>query len=397
MACVRMFTDVGLKQSVVQSTRGSEPIFLNTAWTIQIIRGIVLCCFALLMAGVIATVALFELMPRGSVYNDPRLPIVIAVASFSAIVEGCNSTKLFEAYRNLMLKHITLIEIISQIGGVLWTFGWLAIDRSIWALVSGGMFRDVLLMVLSHSLLPGTRNHWKLDKSAAWEMSRFGKWILVSSVLGFVVSNGDRMLLGGMVNSEVLGIYVIALNVFSAVEGVLSRINSSVIFPALSETVRERPKQVSGNFYRFHAVMASIAYFSAGFLFVFGQTLISLLYDPRYHNAGTMLEVLSVALITIPFQISLQYFVAIGMPFVFTSAVGIRLITLVVAMVFGFRMFGLYGALWGFVASYFGSLPFVVAYSFRFSLFNWRRELLVLPVIILGLAFGKLFAYFVGR
>ncbi len=47
---VWLFSDLGLKQSVVQSSRGHEPTFLNTAWVVQIVRGIVMWLMALLVA-----------------------------------------------------------------------------------------------------------------------------------------------------------------------------------------------------------------------------------------------------------------------------------------------------------------------------------------------------------
>ena len=37
-----LLTDVGVGQSVVNNKRGNEPTFYNTAWTIQIVRGLIL-------------------------------------------------------------------------------------------------------------------------------------------------------------------------------------------------------------------------------------------------------------------------------------------------------------------------------------------------------------------
>jgi O-antigen/teichoic acid export membrane protein len=37
-----MFSDVGLTQNIIQSRRGADPIFLNTAWSVQILRGLLL-------------------------------------------------------------------------------------------------------------------------------------------------------------------------------------------------------------------------------------------------------------------------------------------------------------------------------------------------------------------
>ena len=47
MTGLAMFSDLGLRPSVVQSKRGSDPVFLNTAWATQILRGLLLGVLAL--------------------------------------------------------------------------------------------------------------------------------------------------------------------------------------------------------------------------------------------------------------------------------------------------------------------------------------------------------------
>src|SRR5262245_13235865 len=44
-----MFSDLGLRQNIVQSRRGHEPVYLNTVWAIQIIRGIAIFSISLLV------------------------------------------------------------------------------------------------------------------------------------------------------------------------------------------------------------------------------------------------------------------------------------------------------------------------------------------------------------
>lgn len=42
MIGLQMFSDIGLRPSIIQNPRGEEPDFLNTAWTLQVARGVVL-------------------------------------------------------------------------------------------------------------------------------------------------------------------------------------------------------------------------------------------------------------------------------------------------------------------------------------------------------------------
>ena len=156
-----LFSDVGLRQSVVQSRRGREAAFLNTAWTIQVARGFVIWATALVVA--LGFVVLNAIVPPGSVYADPSLPYVIAVLSVSAIIGGFESTRLLEASRTLSLAGVTQIELASQICGLACMIGWALVDRSIWALVAGALGAAALRTLLSHAWLPGEANRWRWE------------------------------------------------------------------------------------------------------------------------------------------------------------------------------------------------------------------------------------------
>ena len=205
MVGLAMFSDLGVKQSIVQSKRGHEAAFLNTAWSIQILRGLLLWTAALCVSLGILLAGRVGVIPAGSVYSAPSLPFVVAVLSFSAAIGGFDSTKLIEASRELLVRRITKIEIASQIFGLAAMIAWVSVDRSIWALVTGSLCSTLARVTLGHAILPGVRNRWHWDKTASREVIHFGKWILVASILGFLVNSGDRLLLGGLVDFNGLG------------------------------------------------------------------------------------------------------------------------------------------------------------------------------------------------
>ncbi len=391
LAGLAMFSDVGLKPSIVQNERGSEPAFLNTAWVIQILRGGVLCGFAVGLSLLALLASRLDILPRGSVYDAPSLPYVIAALSVATIIGGLESTKMIEASRNLSLGKVTAVEIAAQIFGLLVMVAWVLADRSIWALVVGSIASSVARTLLSHVWLPGTANRWQWDRVAFFEILHFGKWIFLSTVLYFFVTNGDRMFLGALIDANSLGIYAIAFLIFSSVDQVLTKIIVDVSFPALSEVIRERSAQLPQTYYRFHAIIASFTYFFCGILIASGQTVIDLLYDKRYHQAGWILQILAVALLTLPFRVATQCFLAFGLSRLYSHLHTIRLISLFVALPLGFHFANLAGAVWGVVFSYFSSLPLVMFYSARLGLFDPRKELIALSVLIVGLISGEAF------
>jgi O-antigen/teichoic acid export membrane protein len=381
-----LFSDVGLRQSIVHSRRGGEAAFLNTAWAVQIARGFVIWGAAFGVSLIFIAANHFEVLSSTSVYADPTLPYVIIVLSFSAVIAGFESTKLHEASRGLVLDRVTRIDLASQLLGVLAMLAWALADRSIWALVAGGLCAAAVRALLTHAWLPGSANRWRWEGAAFREIMGVGKWIFAASVLGFLVNSADRLVLGALTSASVLGVYVIAFLLFSSVEQVLVKIIGDVSFPALSEVARVRPAALRSAYYRFHLAVGLPAGLAAGLLVACAEPLVALLYDARYAEAGWMLRILAVALVTLPYRVATQCFLVLGEPQLMSRICLIRLAALCVLTPAGFHFFGLAGALWAIVLSYFSTLPTTLAFVVRHGLFDARKELLLLPPFLAGLA-----------
>jgi O-antigen/teichoic acid export membrane protein len=265
--------------------------------------------------------------------------------------------------------------------------GWAIIDRSIWALVAGSICSTVVITLTSHAWLPGNPNRWEWEPSAFREIVHFGRWIFVSSVLGYFVTNGDRILLGGLIDPTLLGVYVIAFSIFNSVD-LMTDMLSELSFSALSETVRERPAKLKENYYRAHAVIATSAYLCSGILMISGHTFIVRLYDHRYEQAGWMLQILAAALLAMPAHLAFVCLLAMGLPKLVTQVTMFRLVSFYLLVPLAFHYFGFQGALWAIVASYFAFLPPTIVYRIKFGLFDLSKELLTLLAWIAGMLIG---------
>ncbi|WP_339037606.1 oligosaccharide flippase family protein [Bradyrhizobium symbiodeficiens] len=390
MSTVAVLSDLGLKQNVVQSRRGSEPDFLNTVWTVQIVRASQLALAILGVAGLILVTQHYKIISSNSVYADGRVPLVVAAVSLAMIISGFASTKIFEASRHLRIQRVVLIEILAQAFALASMLLWIKVHPSIWALVGGAFASTIATVVLSHAMLPGLRNRLRWDKSVVREVIQFGKWILLSSMIGALIANLDRLLLAGMTDAATLGVYAIAYNMYLATEQLLMRAVAGIGYAAISEVVRDRPSNLKFAYYKLHTVVALAAYFGFGALSILAPRLITLLYDSRYSDAGWMLQILSGGLLLIPSQLALQTFLALNKPRLNTAINLLRLVAILVAMPAGFAAFGLPGALMGLVLASLICIFAVAFLSIRHRFFDWRRELIPLPAIALGLLAGKM-------
>src|SRR5262249_38653172 len=107
---LHMFSDVGLGPAAVQSPRGEDPDFLNTAWTIQVIRGI---CLWLGTALIAWPVSLF--------YGQPLLFWLLPAAGFSAVVEGLHSAWRYVLDRRLYRGRLMATEVTAAVVNLLVT------------------------------------------------------------------------------------------------------------------------------------------------------------------------------------------------------------------------------------------------------------------------------------
>jgi O-antigen/teichoic acid export membrane protein len=385
-----LFSDLGLRQSIVQSQRGHDPIFLNTVWTVQIIRGGVIWLLALGLSLALYLMNLMHWMHQGSVYAEPVLPYIVAVLSFNFFIGGFESTKLATASRNMALKRYTLIEIASQIAGIVFMLVWAWIDRSIWALALGSLVSGVLKVTLSHTAMPGGNNRLHWDPEAFHEIFHFGKWIFLTSILGFLAMNGDRLMLGDLVDAKTLGMYAIAFFMFGAIQDVISKVMSNVAFPALSEVVRDRPAALKQTYYKFRIPADVVSLLAVGFFFAAGDLIIKMLYDNRYLPASHMLQILSVGLFMVRYGLVGQCFMAMGKPKFMVPIITINMVVLYVLMPIAFAWYGLNGALWVIGAGGIVALPLIFYFKIKYNFFDLARELVFLPLLPLGYALGWL-------
>ena len=280
-----MLSDVGISPAVIRSQRGDEPNFLNTAWTAKAIRGAVLCAVAVAMA-----------YPISVFYKQPDLSLFVAIAGLTTLLDGFCSTNVYSCQRNMDYSKVTLLELSHEIVGLLVTLTWAYLYPSAWALLGGAVVSRIYLVAASHILLPGIKNQFHWDPKAFHELLHFGKWIFFSSVVYLIYAQGDRMLLGKYLDATTLGVYSIAIMLSESVANVVNKLNTSVLYPALSRVANSELHRLQAVFYRTRLGTDALMVIPIGILIVIGENLVHILYDSRYSEAGWMFQILCVRL-----------------------------------------------------------------------------------------------------
>lgn len=337
---LNMCSDIGLGPSIVQNPRGKEERFLCTAWTIGIIRGGVLWALCVVLAGPIAWI-----------YHKPELRLLLPVSGLAVLISGFDSTAWQTANRDLTIGRVTLlahgINIISTmiLIGVAW---WL---RSVWALVISSLISGILHVVLGHLILPGIRHRLAWDRAAVRELVGFGKWVFLSTLLTLLAMQSDKLLLGGLITTKLLGIYSIALVLAGLPRTLVQELSRRILFPVLSERLREDPRRMHAQVQRARGILLRL-----GLLLTLGAAAIApaffhYLYDPRYWSAGWMAQFMAISMwITMLNVTTGSSLLALGDSRALAIGNSVNVVVTITASLAGHFFFGLPGFIIGYAA-----------------------------------------------
>lgn len=388
-----LFSDLGVSRTVVLSPRGNDPVFLDTAWTIQLIRTLLLAVAVVVASGVVMAARHYGLWKPGTVYADPRLPPLIASFAIVLVIQGLESIRVLQARRQMHMHTVTKIEISGQVSSAIAMVAVAWLWHSIWALMVGAVVAGGVRCVLGYRLLPGHSSRLRIDRDSSREVLGHAKWIMLSSIAGFLAVNGDRVLLGGLITSREFGLYSIAIIIATILQTIANSLCNSIVFPALSEVHRERPAELPRSIQRFQWGYDAMVVFPAAILIAAGPAFVALIYDPRYHEAGWMLAVLSAGVIGVRYQIVEVCYLAVGVTKYGAIANLLRLTALAAGLILGSHFYGLVGAIGGVALSQYAAWPLAIWFKRKVHALTWRAEALLVPAIASGLLVGTAISY----
>lgn len=284
---LEMFSDLGIRPSIIRSQRGLDSDFLNTAWTIQVIRGAGLWVASCVLA-----------VPYAWIYSQnnseaTQLKYLIPVAGLSALIAGFQSTSLAILSRKLEVGKCTILEIKTQIVTLISIVVWALISPSIWAMIGGGIIGNIYQVYASYRIIPGHQVGFMFNQECARELYSFGKWIFFSTLFSFLAINIDKLALGNMLSLSELGVYGIAF-VFSQVALDISmRLSNSVIFPVLAQLQTE-PERLVRVSLKGRWVVLWVGGIACVCFAIFAPLFFETLWSIEYHSAGTIAQWLSI-------------------------------------------------------------------------------------------------------
>jgi O-antigen/teichoic acid export membrane protein len=382
-AAVGLLTDMGIHQSIVRE-KALTPRFLRVAFTVRILRGLVIAGGVLVCAGVFAFVGPAIASPD-SAMAWPYMPYLIAMTALMPIMEGFLSSNFDVAKRELRYKNLLVVEVLGHLFRILCQVGFALLSPTVWALFVGAIAGGLGKVVLSHLYLPGPRMRLRLqgtglprfreeDRPIVEQLWTFGKWIMGSSGMTFIINQGDKILFGFLVPGVSLGLYMIAYVWIGAAQTIVVNFTNSVGFPVVSEIIRNRAGEARRLIRKYQFMIDGLCF--AGFLvlLLFGPLIVEVLYTDEYFDAGRITQLLSPIILSLRYRQLGNVVMALGNTravFVMATLVAVGTVVFIYA---GFEWFGGFdAAVTGAVLARFASFPYLLVQTASF--FGWRQTL----------------------
>ncbi len=377
---VRLLSDIGLLPAVISSPRGDEPIFLNTAWTVQLIRGVVLWIVVMLLS-----------FPAVHFYHDARLYGLMPVLGFGLVLDGLVSSNMMTAARHIGVKRLLIIDFVQQIFTIAVTVAWAYFYPSVWALVVGTLVSSVFKTAVSHipAILPGIRNKFAWEKAAVHSLVHFGKWIMLGTAFYALASQADRLILGRLVSFTVLGVYGIAFTFADIPRQVIQQFSYRVGLPFISKLTHLPLPEFRAQClkYRFYVLCGGSLMISA--VVNAGGPILLHFYDKRYADAAWIVPVLALGLWhTLLYSTTADILYALGQAKYNAIGTASYCVTMFAFIPIGFHFAGLLGAVIGVAA---GDFPFYVVLTYgveKQKVSVWRQDALTTVMFLGFLAAG---------
>lgn len=304
----------------------------DTAWTFNLIFGILLAIIFILSAGFIA-----------ELYETPDLGYLIWTISSLFIISGFESVGTLDFRKNLTFEKEFRLKIIPKLIGVSSTLILAYLLRNYWSLTIGTIVTQISAVVIGywmHTYRP------RFDLSAAKELFSFSKWLLINNLAQFLNNRAPELIIGKLINPQATGIFAVSNEIGMMITTEISAAVSRASYPGYAKVARKREELKA--LYLNVLSSSSLLLFPVAFGFYsVADLVVPIFLGDQWLAAIPIMKLISIGGLLIAINSNSGYvFLAIGNPRMSTLLGIIRMILFIPLLFILVRLEGLVGSAW---------------------------------------------------
>ena len=217
---------------------------LSAAWTLNALRGLVLCLF---LAGCA--------YPAAALYDDPRLAGVMVALGVSVFLGGLANPRLAMLQRELIFWQEFVLSVFKKLAGFTAAVAIAVIYHSYWALVVGTLVDQATNVLASYLVLPFRP---RITLRSARDFLSFSGWLAAGQVVSTLNWRFDNLLIGKVLGGSALGYYTVGSRLATLPTRESTLPLTQTIFPSLA-SIRDDPRRLAAAYQRVQSLVVAIA------------------------------------------------------------------------------------------------------------------------------------------
>lgn len=312
-----------------------------------------------------------------NIYHLPSLTLPLQVFSIWFLIDGLESMSFPLAVRRKQAR----IQMYSELGATVVSTSFAIIYcyyfRTFWGMALAILLNRFIIVALSYQFYKDMRPRFQLDWPAAREILDFSKFTIPSSMLTLIVNQFDKVLFLRLFDLPLMGVYGLASNLAGSVDALIHKVSQAVLYPRCAENYRADPSTAGEKYYTENVkVFASIIAIPA-LIGGAARLLIALLYDPRYAEAGLVLQALMIRSILLSMASPAEdLLISVGAYHVILTGNVLRTTWIIVGSIGGYYLSGFHGFIYGFALSGLPPLIYYLCLQRAKGMLRFKYELL---------------------
>lgn len=291
---------LGVEEAVIREKQPSRELY-DSAFTINIIRGLATCAILLLGA-----------WPVSLFFNDARLVPVMVILAGCSLVGACENIGIVDFRRDIAFEREVLLMLVPRIASTLTAVGLAYAFRSYWALMVAISLSSVIRVAMGYALHPFRP---RLGLRAWHQIAHFSFWSWLLSLTGLVRDRCDTFVVGRILGITQVGTFSVGVEIASLPASELVAPLARASFSGFAAARNSGTDADAALTFMRVLSSAVLLSFPAGVgISLMAKPIVRLAFGDRWLGATTVIEVLGVGfLILVPGLISASLLNAYGM------------------------------------------------------------------------------------
>lgn len=268
-------TDVILLQKKPEEARA----FLNSVWTVNVLKGAVL-----------AGIVLASLPIANLVYSVPIPWQGIVLMAVVPLIRGCASSSVVLSQKKLAFNKTSAVSVGTVFFQTLVAIGILSVSPTL-----EGLFMIAIVEACSEVaaswIFFSPRPRWEWQPDLIRIIFGQAKWMNITNITTYIFHQFDDFVVGKLLGAYTLGVYQMAYTIGMAPVTHSAQLVSQVTLPTFSLFADDQ-KRLRRAFYRTLAGLTALTIFPSVVFFVWGQQLVSLAFGEQWLSIFPMVYVL---------------------------------------------------------------------------------------------------------